>query len=136
MLFTEITNEDKTETLVREYYPSKEDKNKIGKLMKEYTISTKNGRKNGEFKSWDPNGNLLEQKYYKNDLAEGVNKLWYHSGNLMIEQFFVKDKRHGEYKRYWSNGNLEVQTTYINGRFVKGSKKIFNEDGTLIKENI
>jgi len=45
MLFTEITNEDKTETLVREYYPSEEDKNKIGKLMKEYTISTKNGKK-------------------------------------------------------------------------------------------
>lgn len=66
-------------------------------------------------------------------LKQGYWKKYYPNGNLMYQGFFKNDKPTGEMKRYFESGNLKAllifdeQTEY-------SSAKIYYEDGTLASD--
>lgn len=63
----------------------------IGKWKQVYT--TKNGKKDGLFKSYHPNGCLFEEKNYKNGLLEGESKSYDEFGHLLYKNFYKNDQK-------------------------------------------
>jgi len=47
-----------------------------------------NGSKEGEYKSWNSDGQLLEQSFYKEGKFNGEYKLWHENGILKKHYFF------------------------------------------------
>ena len=89
------------------------------------------GKKEGEFKSWDQNGQLTLQCYYKEWKLEGEFKLWYENGQLSLQCYYKDGKMEGEYKSWWEeNGQLWRQCYYKDGK-KEGEYKQWYENGQL-----
>jgi len=92
-------------------YYSNFDKNVKEELQCNYGTNTKQGK----YKKWLKNGQLIYDANYKNGLRDGLAVSWYDSGIKESEKEWKNGQLNG-ICNYWSeNGNLEHSITFKNG---------------------
>lgn len=75
-----------------------------------------NGKAEGLWLEWYPNGVLRYRAYWKNGLGHGRWEYFYPNGQLRSESFYINDITQGIYKSYHENGQLKYDATYIDGK--------------------
>ncbi|MFD2562556.1 hypothetical protein [Aquimarina rubra] len=75
-----------------------------------------NGKTEGLWLEWYPNGVLRYRAYWKNSLGNGRWEYFYPNGQLRSESFYIDDITQGIFKTYYENGQLKYDATYINGK--------------------
>ena len=74
--------------------------------------SFKNGERDGEFKRYYLNGNLLMRYYFKAGNVEGPWEDYYPNGKLLMSGQMKADKEVGNWKYYDENGKLLGEAPY------------------------
>jgi len=77
--------------------------------------SYKDGKLNGEYKSWYTNGNLKIHTFYKKGKKCGQFKQWKVNGKPDVDSLYVNGKKHGRHI-VWFNG-------FANYRFYDNGKR-------------
>lgn len=118
------------------------------------------GKKEGEWIHYFPNGNIKHKITFKKGIANGPAVFYYENGKMWEKgtwiidhwvgdyQFFYPSgqiaydwkynkigKRTGEQKYYHENGNVKYKGNWENGK-TTGSLKIYNEKGDLSGERV
>jgi antitoxin component YwqK of YwqJK toxin-antitoxin module len=103
-----------------------------GKIQQ--TFAYNGGKKEGQSKEYDKEGNVITLLEYNNDFLvsrEKINRLdnkglkqgdwkdFYPQGGIKSEKTYKDDLMHGYYKEYDSRGNLVLTMLYDNGSIVK-----------------
>ena len=78
----------------------------------EIVDSFKNGERDGEFKRYYLNGNLLMRYYFKAENVEGPWEDYYPNGKLLMSGQMKANKEVGNWKYYDENGNLLGEAPY------------------------
>jgi hypothetical protein len=93
----------------------------------------KNGEKDGLWKEFDENNQLITEGYYVNGKANGLMK-WYWGGNLVASGNMKDDKRHG----LWKICDYQIPSNCIEASFNEDKKvgtwRILHDNGKLAKE--
>ncbi|MBL7951088.1 MAG: hypothetical protein JNM62_05155 [Flavobacteriales bacterium] len=102
------------------------------------TLTYRNGILHGEFKEYDPAGQLIRDVVYKSDERDGISKEYHANGKPQRTMEHVDGLQHGEELVYRANGTLKERITYSYG--VKhGPWVLYNEQGkpevTVIMRN-
>ena len=97
-------------------------------IMREFPF--KNGKINGEVRTYHKSGELASSTHYLNGKANGIFKGYYQSGALSNEIHYVNGKEHGTWKDYYESGVVELETNYVNGK-AQGINKWYYESGAL-----
>lgn len=92
-----------------------------------------NGKRNGKFHVYWPNGLLKEEGNFKDGNTHGTFKYYTESGMLYREKNYVDGKEHGVFKEYWDNGRLESEVNVVNGKR-HGVTKFYLGNGRLRSE--
>ena len=87
----------------------------------------KNGLRHGEFKTYF-NGQLALIDTYKNGQKDGAHKSYYENGNLRTEATYRKGKNDGVSRMYYENGQLWRELKYKNGEKIAPTKW-YDENG-------
>ena len=94
------------------------------------------GLKNGEWKEWSQNGELLEEKFYidgvtgtfacldfsLNEIAlngepfTGLNICKYENGQMMLSGNVIDGKKEGRFTMFYENGQKVTELYFINGK--------------------
>ncbi len=92
-------------TLVKEclYYPNHQ------KYMEG---GYKDGKRDGQWKSWNQNGNLWSEGTFKDGLDEGLRTIYHENGKKFIEGYYTAGKKTGTWKFYDENGNFMKEESY------------------------
>ena len=102
-----------------EYYPN-------GKVKRE--ASFRDGKKEGVWREFDENGNVINSQTYKKDVMigqgivdtdgkrRGLFKEFYPDNSLRAEGLFVDGQRSGEWKFYYQNGKVQEVGNYTEGQ--------------------
>jgi len=98
-------------------------------------IKYKNGKLDGNHKSWGYNGNLTLDENYVNGLLSGIYKEWSYDNNLVKEKNYVNGLLSGIYKE-WGYDNHLVKEMYFKGGQLNGTAKEWAYDGKLISEKV
>ncbi len=121
----ELFAADKKEGTAYVYFPD-------GKIQQTFTYS--GGKKEGQSKEYDREGNVITLMEYNNDflvsrerinrtdskgMKQGDWKEFYPNGAVKSERTYKDDLMHGYYKEYDSRGKLTLTMLYENGAIVK-----------------
>ncbi|WP_291259472.1 toxin-antitoxin system YwqK family antitoxin [Fusobacterium sp.] len=90
-----------------------------------------NGKANGKWLTFYPNGNLKSIENWKNGKLFGKFVLYQENGNKIFETVYLNGKDNGKYLLFHKNGVLQVQGTFSNG-IPKGTWKYYNKSGKLV----
>ena len=74
--------------------------------------SFKNGERDGEFKRYYLNGNLLMRGYSKEGRVDGVWEDYYSNGKVLMSGYMKGNKRIGNWKYYDESGKLLGELPY------------------------
>ncbi len=106
---------------VQDYYPNGQvqmdatysnfDKKVKEELQCNYRTNTKQGR----YKEWAKNGQLIYDANYKNGQREGLAVSWYNTGIKESEKNWNNGQLNGNCKYWDKKGNLEYEITFKNG---------------------
>jgi antitoxin component YwqK of YwqJK toxin-antitoxin module len=95
------------------------------------TYRTRFGVPDGVMRCWWPNGTLMVESTYRNDILHGPYTVWSQDGT-MIEHFnYFEGKGNCELKKWHLNGQLSLHTTLKND-YYDGIYREWNEHGVLI----
>lgn len=75
----------------------------------------KNGKADGLWQEWYPDGILRYRAWWKNGLGNGKWEYFYPNGKLSSESFYIDDMAQGLYMSYHENGQIAMQSVYLNG---------------------
>jgi len=92
----------------------------------------RNGQLNGMAKGYYENGSLWWETNYKNDKKDATWKVYYENGNYSETGAHENGKPIGIWKRYHKNGNLSSEMHFENDKFI--ITKLYDEAGNLILE--
>ena len=95
----------------KEYFQSQDNNKSQLQVIYNYV----NGEKNGPYKLYYEDGQLLEISNCFNNKVNGEFKKYHKNGKLWIDTQYIDDKRYGEYKSYHSNGKIREIRNYVNG---------------------
>jgi len=95
-----------------------------------YIISYRDGKENGVFKTFYPNGKLRELRFFVNGWKEGEHKGWYEDGARAYVYMFKNDMFEGVVKEWSPQGHLFRDMNYEKG-MEKGSQKIYYANGKI-----
>lgn len=90
-----------------------------------------NGKTEGLWLEWYPNGTLRYRAYWKNSEGNGKWEYFYPNGQLRSESFYINDITQGMYKSYHENGQLKYDATFINGK-KDGLEFTYDANGLLL----
>ena len=90
----------------------------------------KNGKLNGEYKSFNFNGQLTGISIYENGLKSGTGRLYHDNGQLQAEGTFENDKLHGKLTYYFLTGQKKSEENYKNGT-VNGQYITYLKNGNI-----
>ena len=76
----------------------------------------KNGKAEGEWKTYWRNGNLEITENYNNNVLEGEQKVYYKNGNLRSKGNVKKGQADGEWEYYDESGNVTEIIGFKNGK--------------------
>ncbi len=145
MLTPIIIYYDKENTQIYECYFIDENGVKTGPTLrrhkngrKQYEGKYNNGQKDGNFKYYDEDENLIEEGTYKNGLIDGCLKTYYPNGQLKKECWLCMGTPSGITKLYNEDGSLKEECVYDkNGRLCHSKhykKAIIHPLQNLIQE--
>lgn len=90
------------------------------------TGTLQNGKRQGIWSIWDPQGSKRAELTYLDDVKEGSCRMWYGStvfpqsvGQQKLEVVFAADEQDGRKKTWWPNGSRRCETTLDHGSIVK-----------------
>ena len=72
----------------------------------------KDGKREGQWKAYFPDGRPQSIGYFKNDLREGKALVYWDNGNLRSDGFYKAGKHCGKWKWYDEQGNLLREEDY------------------------
>lgn len=106
---------------VQDYYPNGQvqmdatysdfDKEVKEELQCNYRTNTKQGK----YKEWSKNGQLIYDAEYKNGLRDGLAVSWYNTGTKESEKNWSNGQLNGICKYWDEKGNLEYEIAFKNG---------------------
>ena len=114
-----LESEMKPLVVQHEYYPN-------GKVKRE--ASFRDGKKEGVWREFDENGNVINSQTYKKDVLvgqgiidtdgkrRGLFKEFYPDNSLRAEGVFVDGQRSGEWKFYYQDGKVQEIGNYTEGQ--------------------
>ncbi len=94
-----------------------------------------NGKKEGNFTSFYPNGKVLMTGEMKNNRNEGEWKYFYDNGQVESLGLFKDDRADGKWEWYYPDGTLK-QTGYFDAGQRDSLWKTYDTSGTLIDSTI
>lgn len=74
------------------------------------------GKMQGEWVYYHPNGTVREKSNYRNDVLEGLSEFWYDNGERRTVMHYTAGKLNGEFEEYSFHGGLETRGNYLNGK--------------------
>ena len=114
---------------------TREDYDEEGKIINSEDKKELESR-DGEYKAYSPDGNILLDYNYKNGKFDGVQKVYfYNSDKLYSEKEYREDIPVGVHKTYYKNGNPESVTDYSFEKNKK-MKSDYYINGNLEKKEI
>lgn len=96
-----------------------------------YDIS---GGKQGNWKYYSPNGILITEGEYQENMATGLHKTYYPTGEKESVQEYIKDTLQGYYAYFYLTGQLRQQGYYKDGQ-EHGEWRSYYVDGKLKSVN-
>ena len=108
-------------------------KNENGVVVEVYTRNKKDFAKEGIYKTFDEEGKLTEEAFYKNDTLNGLRKIFFENGNVAAEEIYANGLFEGVYKGYYQDGKPELEGNYVKNEMV-GVWKRFYPTGQLMEE--
>jgi len=88
----------------------------------------KQGKVEGAFKEFYPNGNIKKECRYIGGKLEGLFRTFYQDGQIEQETVYRGGEIEGTYRSYYEDGKLHQDKNYINGK-LNGVYKAFDEQG-------
>ena len=73
----------------------------------------------GICRTYDDNGQLIEQRDYVDGHVHGKVQEWYPDGQMKSERDFTNNMQNGEFRMWNEDGSLDYAAYYENGAFVK-----------------
>lgn len=73
------------------------------------------GRLNGPYRAYYPQGGIKVEKTYVNDEITGILKVFYPNGAIKEEVSMSGNEENGPFTEYFSNGAVQWKGTYRNG---------------------
>lgn len=108
--FYRISEKKNGKWFVEDYYNN-------GQLQMKGTLLTRRPDiRDGEFKFYDKNGNLIEKGTYKGDLKHGEYIFYYKNGNKELVENWNHGVQHGEIAAYQEDGTISYKGSYKNGK--------------------
>jgi antitoxin component YwqK of YwqJK toxin-antitoxin module len=89
-----------------------------------------NGLEEGLHKSWYPNTQLFEERFYRKGKKEGTHRAWWENGTKQYEYQISNDEYTAEFKEWNREGQLIKFFHYKNGH-EDGSQKLFYDNGSI-----
>ena len=93
-------------------------------------VNFSNGIKQGIHQTWNQNGILTTQVFFKDNLIEGTRLVWYEFGEKKLEHNYVKGKKNGKLIRWYKNGNKKLEGQYLDG-FKNGLWMSWYQNGNI-----
>lgn len=104
-----------------------------GNMMEQYT-SSKNGKKNGEYKSYYESGKLREVATFKDDEYIGKRIIYFENGNIDTEENYnSQGLLNGEYKVYYKEGGVHIVKHYKDN-ILTGLLTVYYPNGRVKEE--
>jgi antitoxin component YwqK of YwqJK toxin-antitoxin module len=88
-------------------------------------------KKTGLWKRYYPNGKLLSEITYVNNIPNGPYKTYYDSGVKEEEGNWTFNKNTGDFKRYHPNGQVSQEFTFNSNGIRDGHQKYYHENGQV-----
>ncbi|MEP2771605.1 MAG: hypothetical protein ABJH05_05625 [Fulvivirga sp.] len=104
--------------------------NSDGKTKK-VGITDREGLRQGLWKVYDENGELVSEKNYLNDTLHGVAKAYFDNGKLYTHVHYMNGHFVDTFYHYFKNGNLNHIGFYDSTGKSQGEFKVFYESGQL-----
>lgn len=92
--------------------------------------SYRNGKEDGESKSWHENGAVNETRRYVDGRKEGTHYGWYSNGVPRFIYHFEKDVYEGEYTEWYPNGQL-FRLQHFKAGHEDGRQQVWFEGGQI-----
>ena len=93
----------------------------------------KNGQKDGLESWWHHNSQLRWQRHWKNGQQDGLNRGWYLNGQLAWEEHWKNGQKHGQKRGWFNNGQLYLEEHWKNGQ-LDGPERGWNMNGKIYGE--
>ncbi len=87
----------------------------------------------GPSKSYYDSGQIREEAFFRDGVAEGPAKWYYESGALEQEAVFKGGVMEGFMRTYYEDGQIK-QEVYYKGGLPEGTSRWYYENGTLMQE--
>jgi len=99
-------------------------------LEEEYYVV--NGKKEGVYKKYTPDGNIRKTCYYVNNQINGEYIKYYRNINGTVYNItnYVDGIKHGKTIYYHENGNIETEASYVNG-ILQGESRNYYDNQQL-----
>jgi antitoxin component YwqK of YwqJK toxin-antitoxin module len=89
-----------------------------------------NGKENGAWKQFYPNGKLIEIREFVNGSKEGKHIGWWENGNKKFESNFINSEYEGAYQEWNRGGQLILSLNYRKG-YEDGKQQMFYDNGKV-----
>ncbi len=97
----------------------------------------KDGKPDGLWKDWHENGQLKMECDYKDGSRQGIYKAWYEDGQIKEEKTYVNGEADGLYRQWYKNGQLSQECTLISEVHAIGLFRTWYDNGQIkSKQNL
>lgn len=103
-------------------------------LIKRYEMDAESGKKTGKYLLLKPDGTVLEESRYADDLLEGKRVLYNNKGEKDREEFYDSGELQGIYKGFYPSGELKFEGEYRDNE-MSGLWTYYYESGE-VKEKV
>ena len=79
------------------------------------------------------NGQVSQERHFKDGLQHGPHRRWYENGQPEYEGNRVNGCLDGDVTSWWENGALHLKATFDNGKLI-GFSRMWNDEGKLLYE--
>lgn len=110
-----------------------ENKTEEGVLVEKYSRKKDNFAKHGPYQSFHENGQVYEERFFKEDQLDGISKVYLENGKLDYLETHKNGQYEGLYQKYYENGQLSNEGQYVDNE-MSGVWKRWYKDGTLREE--
>ena len=94
------------------------------------TTSFTNGKPDGPYRAFYPNGHLKEEGVFKNGLREDEWTCWFPNGNIRSHRSYAAGRLHGVQRVYYANGTLWLEYGMRRGEY-EGPHTTWYDDGSV-----
>lgn len=106
-------------------------KDEKGNVLETFT-NNKDNEKEGIYKRFNSEGDLLETANYIAGKLEGKRSFYYNTGQIELVEYYSGDIIDGECVGYYKNGQIKLMNIYHNGVMNSMIKK-YSENGVLLE---